>query len=82
MTRRINAAGLSLIKQWQGLKTTAYRDVAGILTIGYGHTSTAGAPQVTPGMTITKLAATQILQSDLAKFEARVKRLVTVSLTD
>ncbi|OYR12320.1 lysozyme domain protein [Brucella grignonensis] len=25
MARRINAAGLSLIKQWEGLKTTAYK---------------------------------------------------------
>ncbi len=49
MARRINAAGLSLIKQWEGLKTTPYKDVAGILTIGYGHTSAAGAPKVTPG---------------------------------
>lgn len=26
--RRINAAGLALVKQWEGLKTRAYRDVA------------------------------------------------------
>ncbi|OEI82510.1 hypothetical protein BA060_12175 [Brucella sp. B13-0095] len=35
MVRKINAAGLSLVKQWEGLKNTAYRDVAGVLTIGY-----------------------------------------------
>ncbi len=82
MTRRINAAGLSLVKQWEGLRTTAYRDVAGILTIGYGHTSTSGAPKVTPGMTISDKEAERILKADLAKFEARVERLVKVSLTD
>jgi len=38
MNRRINAAGLSLVKQWEGLKTKAYRDVA----VGYGHTSAVG----------------------------------------
>lgn len=38
MNRRINAAGLALVKQLEGLKTTAYRDVGGIWTIGYGHT--------------------------------------------
>ncbi|MGU3576415.1 glycoside hydrolase family protein [Brucellaceae bacterium C25G] len=42
MTRRINAAGLSVIQQWEGLKLTAYKDVAGIWTISYGHTSAAG----------------------------------------
>ncbi len=82
MTRRINAAGLSLIKQWEGLKTTAYKDVAGILTIGYGHTSAAGAPKVTPGMAIGDKEAERILQNDLAKFEARVERLVTVPVND
>ena len=82
MTRRINAAGLSLVKQWEGLKTTAYRDVAGVLTIGYGHTSAAGAPKVTPGMAIGDKDAERILKSDLAKFEARVERLVKVPLTD
>ena len=82
MTRRINAAGLSLVKQWEGLKNTAYRDVAGVLTIGYGHTSAAGAPKVTPGMTIGDKEAERILRADLAKFEARVERLVKVPLTD
>ncbi|MBO1027569.1 lysozyme [Ochrobactrum sp. SD129] len=82
MTRRINAAGLSLIKQWEGHKTTAYKDVAGIWTIGYGHTSAAGTPNVTPGMTISKEEAERILLKDLAKFEARVERLVKVPLTD
>lgn len=82
MARRINAAGLSLIKQWEGLKTTAYKDVAGILTIGYGHTSAAGAPKVTPGMAIGDKEAERILQNDLAKFEARVERLVTVPVND
>jgi len=82
MTRRINAAGLSLIKQWEGLKTTAYKDVAGIWTIGYGHTSAAGAPKVTPGMAIGDKEAERILKTDLAKFEARVERLVTVPVND
>lgn len=82
MTRRINAAGLSLIKQWEGLQNTAYRDVGGVLTIGYGHTSAAGAPKVTPGMAIGDKEAERILKADLAKFEARVERLVKVKLTD
>ncbi|GLU25544.1 lysozyme [Brucella sp. NBRC 12950] len=82
MARRINAAGLSLIKQWEGRKTTAYKDVAGIWTIGYGHTSAAGAPTVTPGMTTSKVEASRILLRDLAKFEARVEKLVKVPLTD
>lgn len=82
MNRRINAAGLALVKQWEGLKTRAYRDVGGIWTIGYGHTSAAGAPTVTPTMVITEAKAEEILLSDLAIFEDRVSRLVKVPLTD
>ncbi|OOG73884.1 lysozyme [Sinorhizobium sp. A49] len=82
MNRRINAAGLALVKQWEGLKTKAYRDVAGVWTIGYGHTSAAGAPEVAPSMIITEARAEEILRADLATFEERVERLVKVPLTD
>ncbi|OOG62000.1 lysozyme [Sinorhizobium sp. A49] len=82
MTRRINAAGLSLVKQWEGLKTKAYRDVAGVWTIGYGHTSAAGAPDVAPSMIITEARAEEILRADLATSEERVARMVKVPLTD
>ncbi len=82
MNRRINAAGLALVKQWEGLKTKAYRDVAGVWTIGYGHTSAAGAPAVTPGMVTSEAQADDILRADLATFEERVLRLVKVPLSD
>lgn len=29
---------LALIRKWEGCKLTAYKDVAGVWTIGYGHT--------------------------------------------
>lgn len=82
MTRRINAAGLALVKQWEDYKLVAYRCVAGILTIGYGHTSAAGLPKVTPGLKITLAEAERILQADLGIFEAGVEKAVTVPLND
>lgn len=82
MARSINAAGLSHIKQWEGCKLVAYRDVAGVLTIGYGHTSAAGIPKVREGMRINDVEAENILKADLRVFEARVERLVKVPLTD
>jgi GH24 family phage-related lysozyme (muramidase) len=82
MTRSINAAGLSHIMQWEGKKLVAYRDVAGVLTIGYGHTSAAGIPKVREGMRINDTEAAEILRRDLGKFEERVERLVKVPLTD
>lgn len=76
MTRRIDAESLACIKRWEGLRLTAYRDVAGRLTIGYGHT--AG---VREGMTITEAEAEAWLRRDLAPAELAVDAAVTVPLT-
>lgn len=93
MTRRINAEGLKLIKQWEGFVPFAYDDfdppkkrrrikvgdaVHGTLTIGYGST---GA-HVRPGMSITENEAEALLRDDLDRFERAVDRLVKVPLTD
>jgi GH24 family phage-related lysozyme (muramidase) len=77
---QINAAGLALIKEFEGLRTTAYRDPVGIWTIGYGHTSMAGPPEVTSGMRITEADAEEILKRDLRKFEQGIRDRVSVSL--
>lgn len=54
----------SLIRQFEGLRLTAYRCTAGVWTIGYGHTS-----GVVPGMTITKEQAEEFLRQDIATAE-------------
>ena len=51
-----------LIKGFEGLRLDAYKDPAGVWTIGYGHTSTAG-----PGQRITKDQALSLLRSDMDK---------------
>lgn len=84
--------GRKLIEKFEGLILQAYDDAtdhivpvggkaAGTLTIGYGHTSAAGAPVVTPGMVITQAQADTYLANDLAKVEADVNRLVKVPVT-
>lgn len=78
MTRRINRAGLAHIKSWEGLRLTAYLDVANVLTIGYGSTG----PHVRPGMKITEEQAEALLKQDLDRFEARVENYVKVPLSD
>lgn len=78
MTRRINAEGLKLIKQWEGLKLTAYKDVAGVWTIGYGSTGS----HVTPGLEISRDEAERLLIKDLDRFERAVDKLVKVPLSD
>lgn len=78
MTRRINAAGLAHVKQWEGLKTKAYFCPAGKLTIGYGSTG----KHVYPGMVITEARAEKLLREDLDRFEKAVERMVTVPIND
>ena len=78
---KTSPAGISLIQEFEGRRLEAYKCPAGIWTIGYGHTSAAGAPEVKPGMVITKQEANDILIRDLVKYENAVDRLVKVPLT-
>lgn len=76
-TGRMNRAGLEIIKAFEGLRQTAYRDAVGVWTIGWGHTG----PDVRPGMAITRSKADKLLRQDLRRFEVGVQRLVRVPLT-
>lgn len=76
--------GRKLIEQWEEggtPKLTPYDDGTGTLTIGFGHTSAAGPPIVSRGMTITAEQADQIFSSDLEKVETSVNTLVKVPVT-
>ena len=71
-----------MIKDSEGLRTKAYLDTGNVLTIGYGHTSAAGAPKVVKGMTITAAEAEEILRRDVAGAEKDVLALVKVPLNE
>ena len=77
MTRTINAAGVALVREYEGLRLEAYQDTSGIWTIGYGHTG-----GVKPGDCISREQAPQLLEADLVQAERAVDALVRVSLTD
>ncbi len=51
----------------------AYRDSVGVWTIGRGHTSTAGPPVVTEGMTLTQAEADALFAADLTPYVAAVR---------
>lgn len=70
VARRINAAGLALIKSFEGSKLTAYKCPADVWTIGYGSTGS----HVTPGKRITEAEAETLLLDDLERFEADVAK--------
>jgi lysozyme len=71
----------NLLKKFEGCKLKAYRCPANVCTIGYGHTSAAGAPEVIDGLTITQARAEEILKVDILKYERAVEDLVKVELT-
>ena len=62
------------LKEFEGVRRSAYRDVAGVLTIGYGHTGR----DVREGDSITPYWGEQLLLIDLKKHEAAVRRLNVV----
>lgn len=61
--------GIDLIKQFEGLRLTAYKCPAGVYTIGYGHTR-----GVKRGMKITEEEASAYLAADLRNSEKAVER--------
>lgn len=61
--------GIDLIKQFEGLRLTAYKCPAGVYTIGYGHTR-----GVKRGMKITEEEASTYLAADLRNSEKAVER--------
>ena len=56
----VSDAGIALIKQFEGLRLSAYQDVAGVPTIGWGHTR-----GVRQGQTISKAQAETFLDEDV-----------------
>lgn len=68
--------GLELTKGFEACRLTAYRDIRGVWTIGYGHTG----PDVHPGMTITQAKADALLVRDVQSIVDAVNRLVTAEI--
>ena len=75
--QQVNEDGLKLLETCEGLRLKAYKDVRGILTIGYGHTG----PDVRPDSFITQQDAEKLLTEDIAIAKEAVDRLVKVPLT-
>ena len=65
--------GINLIKQFEGVRFTAYKCPAGVYTIGYGHTR-----GVKRGMKITEEEASAYLTADLLNSEKAVERYDSV----
>lgn len=64
---RTSARGIKLITDFEGFRTTAYEDVVGVWTIGYGFTRNVKA-----GDKITRAEADVRLRTELTTYEAGV----------
>ena len=67
---KINKRGLDIIKSCEGCRLTAYKCPAGVVTIGYGHTS-----GVKMGDVITQKQANELLKKDIEIYENYVNRI-------
>lgn len=73
--RRISKRGIDLIKEFEGLRLTAYKALPNeeLYTIGYGHYGLADST-----MTITEQEAEDLLVKDLEKAETRVNKYMDI----
>lgn len=72
---KLSASGETLLKSWEGFSLTAYKDSAGVPTIGWGHTR-----DVVMGQTITAEQAEDMFLADIAPTETIVSNSVHVAL--
>ena len=78
---RVSEAGRAFIMRWEGLRLAAYRDVAGVWTIGYGHTQRFRDGRFDDASKISKETADALFDEDLRTPEARVNALVKAPMS-
>lgn len=64
---QLSQQGLDFIKRRESLRLVAYKDIAGVWTIGYGTIRIKGRP-VMYGMTCTEEQAEEYLRDDCAEY--------------
>lgn len=79
---QVNQATIDLIKQWEGCKLKAYKDVAGIWTVGYGLTSRAGFIEVGPDTTLTQEEADYYLEKVVDDFASKIRPMITAPINE
>lgn len=78
---RTSREGEALLHEFEGFRHEAYLCPANVWTIGYGNTRYEDGSPVRKGDRITKERGVALFRNILAGFEAKVKKLVKVELT-
>src|SRR5258708_5091680 len=79
---KLSDHGLAVIKNFEGLRLEAYRDVAGVWTIGYGSPRYHDGKLVKPGDKLaSKVQADALFRNTLDQYEDAVNQHVKVSIS-
>jgi lysozyme len=78
----LNQDSLDLIKRWEGCKLKAYKCSAGVWTVGYGLTTSAGFIEVGPDTTIAQAEADWYLEKTVEKFLAQITPSITAPINE
>jgi lysozyme len=79
---KIGAAGIALIKEFEGFRKTPYLCSAGVPTIGFGSTLYADGRKVRLcDVSISEATALELFHDTLHKYEQTVDKVITVPLT-
>jgi lysozyme len=78
---KLSDKGRDVLAEREGMRLTAYLDKIAkppVWTIGLGHTSAAGPPKVTPGLSITEDEAWEIFRRDVQTFRTQLRGAIRV----
>jgi lysozyme len=79
---KLSDHGYAIIKNFEGLRLSAYRDVAGVWTIGYGSTRYHDGKPVKPGDQLSsELQADAIFKNTMGPYVDAVNEAAKVPLT-
>jgi lysozyme len=79
---KISNQGIKLIKSFEGLRLKAYKDIAGIWTIGYGSTRYQNGTTIKPGDVLScETEANTLFAITLNKYVSAVNKGIKVALT-
>lgn len=70
----INKQGIEFIKKLEGFRAKPYKDLAGVKTIGYGHTELLGRLRIPDNMVINEREGSEILYDDVLFFERIIQK--------
>lgn len=77
---QISNNGINLIKRFEGCELSAYQDIVGVWTIGYGWTQPVDGKPISRGMAIDSATADRLLKTGVVQYEQAVNQLVKVAI--